>query len=101
MKEREQNIYGSLTERAKSLVMDKNYLKNLYLLKKKSDSTKFMDFVMDGVKIGLPYNGQKVTQGYLKKETQSVNIFMKKQWQPKYCVIDLTKFLFKYAKNPT
>lgn len=26
---------------------------------------------------------------------------LKKQWQLKYCVLDLTQFLFKYAKNPT
>ena len=25
---------------------------------------------------------------------------MQRKWQPKYCVLDLTKFEFKYAKNP-
>jgi hypothetical protein len=60
-----------------------------------------MDFVMDGTTLGMPYNGQKLTTGYLKKETKSLGIMLSKSWQPKYCVIDLTRFLFKYAKNPT
>jgi len=29
---------------------------------------------MDGLKIQLPYSGQKVTQGYLKKETASTGM---------------------------
>lgn len=60
-----------------------------------------MDFVMDGIKIGMPYNGQKITQGYLKKETKSIGILLQRSWQLKYCVLDLSKFQFKYAKNPT
>jgi hypothetical protein len=60
-----------------------------------------MDFIMDGVKIGVPYNGLKVTNGYLKKETQSKGILLSRSWQLKYCVLDLSKFEFKYAKNPT
>ena len=56
---------------------------------------------MDGIKIELPYLGQKLTQGYLRKETQSVNVFLKREFQTKFCMLDLTKFLFKYAKAPT
>lgn len=56
---------------------------------------------MDGIKIELPYLGQKLTQGYLRKETQSVNILLKREFQTKFCMLDLTKFLFKYAKAPT
>jgi hypothetical protein len=26
---------------------------------------------------------------------------LKKTWQLKYCVLDLTRFVFRYAKNPT
>ena len=26
---------------------------------------------------------------------------LKKSWQLKYCIVDLVKFEFKYAKNPT
>ena len=29
-----------------------------------------MEFIMDGIKIELPFLGAKITQGYLKKETQ-------------------------------
>jgi hypothetical protein len=60
-----------------------------------------MDFVMDGIKIGMPYNGKKVEQGYLKKETKSLGIMLSKSWQLKFCCIDLAQFVFKYAKNPT
>lgn len=56
---------------------------------------------MDGIKIELPYLGVKLTQGYLRKETQSVNILLKREFQTKFCMLDLTKFLFKYAKAPT
>lgn len=60
-----------------------------------------MDFVMDGIKIGMPYNGKKLEQGYLKKETKSLGLMLSKTWQLKFCVIDLAQFVFKYAKNPT
>lgn len=60
-----------------------------------------MEFYMNGVKLAMPYNGQKITSGYLKKETQSVGLMFKRNWQLKYCILDLTKFEFKYAKNPT
>ena len=42
-----------------------------------------------------------MTQGYLKKETKSIGIMFKKSWQLKYCILDLQKFEFRYAKNPT
>jgi len=37
-----------------------------------------MEFIMDGLKIQLPFNGNKVTQGYLKKETERSNFLMQK-----------------------
>ena len=60
-----------------------------------------MEFIMDGIKIELPFLGWKVTQGYLKKETQSKNIFLSNKFQSRFCLMDLTKFVFKYAKAPT
>ena len=29
-----------------------------------------MDFVVDGIKITLPYDGEMIVQGFLKKETR-------------------------------
>jgi len=49
----------------------------------------------------MPFNGTKVTQGYLYKETANGGFFSSKKFQMRYCVLDLTKFLFKYAKSPT
>jgi hypothetical protein len=40
-----------------------------------------MDFVVDGVKITLPYNGEMIVQGYLKKETWKSGILFKKSWE--------------------
>ena len=99
--EKEEVIQGSLTERAQRVVTDPNYVKKIQDIKHGRSTCRYMDFVMDGIKIGMPYNGQKVTQGYLKKETQSLGILLQRTWQLKYCVLDLTRFLFKYAKNPT
>ena len=56
---------------------------------------------MDGIKIELPYNGGKVTQGYLKKEQNTSSLLLSKNWQMRYCILDLTKFVFRYAKAPT
>ena len=56
---------------------------------------------MDGLRIQLPYTGHKLTQGYLKKETAQANFLMKKSMQMRYCLLDLTRFMFKYAKAPT
>lgn len=49
----------------------------------------------------MPFNGHKITQGYLKKETAGDRLFSKKSFQMRYCILDLTKFNFKYAKEPT
>jgi len=98
---REEIYTGSLTERAQKVITSEDYIKKLKEIKRKSSKVRYMDFVMDGIVIGMPYNGQKTTQGYLKKETQSLGIMLKRTWQLKYCVLDLTQFLFKYAKNPT
>ena len=51
-------------------------MKKIHDIKKGKSKVKYMDFVMDGVKIGMPYNGYKLTQGYLKKETQSIGILL-------------------------
>ena len=48
---------------------DAKYKSKLEKIKKGEANCRFMDFIMDGKKIGVPYNGQKVTSGYLKKET--------------------------------
>lgn len=83
------------------MVSEPAYLKRLEDIKSGKTNSRYMDFIMDGVKIGVPYNGNKVTTGYLKKETQTVGILMQRNWQLKYCVLDLSRFEFKYAKNPT
>ena len=98
---KEEIYVGSLTERASRLVNDPAYMKRIHDIKKGRSKIKYMDFVMDGVKIGMSYNGYKLTQGYLKKETQTIGILLQRSWQLKFCILDLTKFLFKYAKNPT
>ena len=43
--------------------------------------------------------GTKVTEGYLKKETESRTLNLKQEFQTKYCILDLSKFMFKYAKS--
>ena len=100
-RDKEEIIVGSLTERATKIVNSKEYKQKLADIRNGKSKCKYMDFVMDGIKIGMPYNGQKQTSGYLKKETKSIGILLKKSWQLKYCVLDLTQFVFKYAKNPT
>lgn len=95
-----ENIVGSLNDRAKMVVVSREYQQRLKDLKARKVKAKVMDFYMNGVNITMPYSGQKVTSGYLKKETQSIGIMFKKAWQPKYCVLDLQKFEFRYAKNP-
>lgn len=37
-----------------------------------------MDFYINNINITMPYTGQKVTSGYLKKETKSIGIMLKK-----------------------
>ena len=83
------------------MVLTEDYLCKVKLIKAGNTQIKQMEFIMDGLKIQLPFTGSKVTQGYLKKETQSISFFIAKSFQMRYCVLDLTKFLFKYAKAPT
>lgn len=50
------------------MVGTREYLEKVKQIKDGNISIKSMEFIMDGIKIELPYNGGKVTQGYLKKE---------------------------------
>jgi hypothetical protein len=50
-------MLGSLTERALRVVNSKDYKKRLDDIKNGKSKCKYMDFVMDGIKIGMPYNG--------------------------------------------
>ena len=59
---------SSLNERAVKMVGTRDYLEKVKQIKDGNVSIKSMEFIMDGIKIELPYNGGKVTQGYLKKE---------------------------------
>jgi hypothetical protein len=83
------------------VVQSDEYKKKLEEIEKGKKKYKIMEFFMNGVKMAMPYAGQKVTSGYLKKETQSKGLMFKHSWQLKYCILDLSKFEFKYAKNPT
>ena len=58
---------GSLNDRAVKMVKTAEYLQKVKMLKAGNKKIRFMEFIMDGVKIELPFNGEKVTQGYLKK----------------------------------
>ena len=91
---------GSLNDRAVKMVKTVEYLQKVKMLKAGNKKIRFMEFIMDGVKIELPFNGEKVTQGYLKKETEGVNFLLSRTFQNKFCVLDLTKFCFKYSKDP-
>ena len=68
-KEKEEIIVGSLTKRAETIINDPEYIQKLKDIRKGKNQCRYMDFVMDGIKIGMPYNGDKTTTGYLKKET--------------------------------
>ena len=59
----------TLNERAVNMVKTDEYLSKVKLIKNGNTKIKSMEFIMDGIKIELPYLGNKVTQGYLKKET--------------------------------
>lgn len=48
-----------------------------------------MEFAADDEVYKMPFFGQKVTSGYLKKATQSIGIMLKKSWQTKFCILDL------------
>ena len=60
------------------MVKTDEYLSKVKLIKSGNTKIKSMEFIMDGIKIELPYLGNKVTQGYLKKETQKTNFLMSK-----------------------
>lgn len=92
---------SSLMDRANRMVGTDDYLHKVKMIKGGNTQIKSMEFIMDGIKIELPYNGQKVTQGYLKKETKAVSLLMNRNFQMRYCILDLTKFVFRYAKAPT
>jgi hypothetical protein len=49
-------------------------------IKKGKIKQKMMEFYMNGVSITMPYSGLKITQGYLKKETKSIGIMLKRNW---------------------
>ena len=59
--EKEEIITGSLTERATRIINAPDYLKKLKEIKRGKSNIRYMDFVMDGIKIGMPYNGNKIT----------------------------------------
>ena len=43
------------------MVYSKEYLQKVKMIKSGNTDIKSMTFMMDGIKIELPYNGQKVT----------------------------------------
>jgi hypothetical protein len=49
------------------MVCTDDYLWKVKEIKGGNKYIKSMEFIMDGIKIELPYTGGKVTQGYLKK----------------------------------
>jgi hypothetical protein len=49
------------------MVCTDEYLYKVKEIKSGNIHIKSMEFIMDGIKIELPYTGGKVTQGYLKK----------------------------------
>lgn len=83
------------------MVKSEEYLYKVKQIKAGNTQIKQMEFIMDGLRIQLPFTGHKVTQGYLKKETAKSQLIGGRQFQMRYCVLDLTKFVFKYAKAPT
>ena len=60
------------------MVQTEEYLHKVKQIKRGNTQIKQMEFIMDGLKIQLPFTGQKVTQGYLKKETASSSFLMNK-----------------------
>lgn len=68
-KEKELPVFGSLNERAQRVVHSSEYQKKVNDIKKGKHKFKIMEFYMNNVMLSMPYNGQKQTCGYLKKET--------------------------------
>ena len=62
------------------MVRSELYLNKVKMIKAGNQKIKNMEFIMDGIKLELPYRGAKLTQGYLRKETQSLNILMKREF---------------------
>ena len=60
------------------MVQSEEYLYKVKLIKSGNTQVKQMEFIMDGLRIQLPYTGHKITQGYLKKETAKSNMFISK-----------------------
>ena len=89
----------TLHERAIILIQTEDYLNKVSVIKSGSKKYKSMDFVMEGIKLEMPFAGLKVTHGYLKKETKQG--FFGSVFQNKFCTIDLRHYQFKYAKGPT
>ena len=56
-KEKEESYLGSLTERAVRTVGCDAYKKKLLDIKHNVSKCRYMDFVMDGTTLGMPYNG--------------------------------------------
>jgi hypothetical protein len=56
-KEKEDSYIGSLTERAVKVVSTESYKKKIIDIKKGVSKCRYMDFVMDGTTMGMPYNG--------------------------------------------
>lgn len=70
----------TLNERAIEMVRSDEYLNKVKMIKAGNLQIKSMEFIMDGIKIELPYLGVKLTQGYLRKETQSLNMLLKREF---------------------
>ena len=67
-------------DRANRMVGTDDYLHKAKMIKGGNTQIKSMEFIMDGIKIELPYNGHKVTQGYLKKETKAVSLLLNRNF---------------------
>jgi hypothetical protein len=59
-----------------------------------------MEFILQGNVIELPYTGQKITKGYLQKQSKTKQLLVGRKWQMKFCTLDLRRFVFKYSKYP-
>ena len=57
-KDKELNIYGSLKDRANNLINSEDYLRKLQDIKNGNiRSMKVMDFVLNGITLGMPFTG--------------------------------------------
>jgi hypothetical protein len=67
-----------MNDRAVKMVCTDEYLYKVKEIKSGNVHIKSMEFIMDGIKIELPYTGGKVTQGYLKKQQNTSTLLMSK-----------------------